>query len=91
MDWLAEYHLTGIVIGISTFIIIGLFHPIVIKAEYYWGTRCWWIFLILGIVGIVGSLFITDILITTLLGVFSFSSFWTNKEEFDQLKQVLKG
>ena len=91
MDWLAEYHLTGIVIGISTFIIIGLFHPIVIKAEYYWGTRCWWIFLILGIVGIVGSLFITNILISSLLGVFSFSSFWTIKELFEQEERVKKG
>ena len=51
----------------------------------------WWIFLILGIVGIVGSLFITDILISSLLGVFSFSSFWTIKEVFDQRKRVLKG
>lgn len=29
----------GILIGIATFILIGLFHPIVIKAEYYYGTR----------------------------------------------------
>ena len=39
----------GIIIGISTFLIIGLFHPVVIKAEYYWGTKCWWIFLVLGV------------------------------------------
>ncbi len=45
MEWLNEYHLGGIAIGICTFLIIGLFHPIVVKAEYYWGTRCWWIFL----------------------------------------------
>ena len=56
MSWLTEYHLGGLVIGISTFLIIGLFHPVVIKAEYYWGTRCWWIFLILGVMGIAGSL-----------------------------------
>ena len=91
MDWLTEYHLAGIVIGLSTFIIIGLFHPIVIKAEYYWGTRCWWIFLILGILGIIGSVLTTNILISSLLGVFSFSSFWTIKEIFDQRKRVLKG
>ena len=52
MEWLNEYHLGGIAIGICTFLIIGLFHPIVVKAEYYWGTRCWWIFLVLGIAGI---------------------------------------
>lgn len=91
MDWLSEYHLGGIVIGISTFLIIGLFHPIVIKAEYYWGTRCWWVFLFLGIIGIAGSLMIENILVSSLLGVFSFSSFWTIKEIFDQRKRVLKG
>ena len=91
MDWLSEYHLGGIVIGISTFLIIGLFHPIVIKAEYYWGTRCWWVFLFLGIISIAGSLMIEDILVSSLLGVFSFSSFWTIKEIFDQRKRVLKG
>ena len=39
----------GLLIGIATFLIIGLFHPVVVKAEYYWGTKCWWIFLVLGI------------------------------------------
>ena len=53
MDFLNEYHLSGLVIGICTFLIIGLFHPIVVKAEYYWGTKCWWIFLLLGIGGII--------------------------------------
>ena len=36
----------GLLIGIVTFLIIGLFHPVVVKAEYYWGTKCWWIFLV---------------------------------------------
>lgn len=91
MDWLTNYHLGGVVIGISTFLIIGLFHPIVIKAEYYWGTRCWWIFLLLGILTLAGSVWVDDLLTSSLLGVFSFSSFWTIKEVFDQRKRVLKG
>ena len=91
MDWLATLHFEGIVIVICTFLIIGLFHPIVVKAEYYWGTRCWWWFLLLGIAGIIGSVLIGDILISTLLGVFSFSSFWTIKEIFEQRERVLKG
>ena len=91
MDWLTNYHLGGVVIGISTFLIIGLFHPIVIKAEYYWGTRCWWFFLLLGILTLAGSVWVDDLLISSLLGVFSFSSFWTIKEVFDQRKRVLKG
>ena len=48
MEFLMQYHLLGLVIGIATFLIIGLFHPVVVKAEYYWGTGCWWIFLLLG-------------------------------------------
>ena len=73
MDFLNEYHLSGLVIGICTFLIIGLFHPIVVKAEYYWGTKCWWIFLLLGIGGIIASLYTENIMIASLLGVFAFS------------------
>ena len=91
MEWLNEYHLGGIAIGICTFLIIGLFHPIVVKAEYYWGTRCWWIFLVLGIAGIIGTVLISYILIASLLGDFSFSSFWTIKGIFEQRERVLKG
>ena len=39
MEWLNEYHLSGLLIGICTFLIIGLFHPVVVKAEYYWGNK----------------------------------------------------
>lgn len=77
MDWLVSCHLGGVVIGICTFLIIGLFHPVVVKAEYYWGTRCWWVFLVLGLMGMAGSIIIQNLLVSSLLGVFSFSSFWT--------------
>ena len=40
MEFLTEYNLTGLVIGIATFLIIGLFHPLVVKGEYYLGVRC---------------------------------------------------
>ena len=91
MEWLTNHRLAGIIIGISTFLIIGLFHPIVVKAEYYWGTRCWWIFLLLGLAGIAVSLLVSSILLSTLAGVFAFSSFWTIKEVFEQEERVKKG
>lgn len=91
MEFLMAHHLLGLVIGIATFLIIGLFHPVVIKAEYYWGTGCWWIFLILGVAGIIWSLCTENVLIAALSGVFAFSSFWTIKELFDQRKRVQKG
>ena len=33
MEFLAQYNLTGIVIGLATFLIIGLFHPLVIRGR----------------------------------------------------------
>ncbi|MEG1684998.1 MAG: DUF4491 family protein [Bacteroides sp.] len=91
MDFLNTYHLSGLIIGVSTFIIIGIFHPIVVKAEYYWGTKCWWIFLFLGFIGIGSSIYTSNLLISSLLGVFAFSSFWTIKEIFEQEERVRKG
>ena len=91
MQFLTDYHLTGLVIGICTFLIIGIFHPIVIKSEYYWGTRCWWLYLIAGILGVIGAVWVDNILVSSLLGVFSFSSFWGIKELFEQEQRVRKG
>lgn len=91
MQFLEEKHLLGLIIGISTFLIIGLFHPVVIKCEYYFGTRCWWWFLVLGLIGVGLSIWVENVLWSTLLGVFAFSSFWTVKEVFDQAKRVEKG
>lgn len=91
IEFLNDYRLAGLFIGICTFLIIGIFHPVVVKAEYYWGTKSWWIFLILGIIGVAGSLAVEDVIISSLLGVFAFSSFWTIKEVFEQEDRVKKG
>ena len=91
MEWLTDHHLAGITIGICTVLIIGHFHPVVVKAEYYWGTRCWWVFLLLGVAGTVVSLVVDSILVSSLSGVFAFSSFWTIKEIFEQEERVRKG
>lgn len=81
----------GIIIGASSFMCIGIFHPIVIKAEYYFGTRCWWVFLLLAVICIAGSLLTTAIIPSTILGVVAFSSLWSILELFKQRKRVAKG
>lgn len=48
-------------------------------------------FLVLGISGIAASLSVDNILVSSLLGVFAFSSFWTIKEVFEQEERVKKG
>ncbi|MDR2683795.1 MAG: DUF4491 family protein, partial [Prevotellaceae bacterium] len=49
MEFIMNYNLSGLIIGICTFLIIGIFHPIVIKGEYHFSTKIWWIFLLAGI------------------------------------------
>lgn len=84
-------YFTGIIIAASTFLVIGLFHPIVIKVEYYWGTRPWWIFLLLGIVSISSALFVANVMVSALLGVVGASLLWSIGELFEQRKRVEKG
>lgn len=84
-------HFTGLIIGVATFVVIGIFHPLVIKGEYYFGVKCWWAFLLMGIAAVAGSLFVDDILWSTLLAVWGASSFWSIGELFEQRKRVEKG
>lgn len=82
---------TGILIGICAFLIIGLLHPVVIKAEYHFGTKVWPLFLIGGVVCVVFSLFTTSVFLSTILSVLGFSLFWSILELFEQKKRVEKG
>lgn len=90
-EFLANNHLLGLVIGVLTFLIIGLFHPLVIKGEYYFGTRCWWWFLIAGIAFLGLSVWADDVMLSSACGVVAFSSFWSIKEIFEQRERVAKG
>lgn len=83
--------IAGPLIGLATFLVIGLFHPVVIKTEYYFGTKPWWIFLILGLGCIAGALFIDNTILSAIVGVVGFSSLWTILELFEQKKRVDKG
>jgi len=91
MEFLTTHNLMGLTIGVATFLVIGLFHPVVIKAEYYLGVKCWWIFLLLGLVFIALSLATKEILFSTIMGVIAFSCFWSILEIFEQKKRVEKG
>ena len=84
-------YFTGIIIAISTFLIIGLFHPIVIKTEYYFGTKPLILFLISGIVCVLCSMCISHIIWSSIFGVLGASLLWSIGELFEQKKRVEKG
>ena len=86
-----KMYFTGIIIAICTFLTIGIWHPIVIKTEYYWGTRPWIVYLVIGLVAIVAALFIENTLISAVVGVFGASALWGIGELFEQKKRVERG
>lgn len=81
----------GLVVGLATFLIIGLCHPIVIKAEYYFGTRLWWVFLIVGLGFGVAALCVANAYVSCVLGVAAFCFLWSIMELFQQRERVRKG
>ena len=84
-------YLDGLVVAVASFLIIGLFHPIVIKAEYHFGKRCWWAFALAGVAFGVLSLFIDSMNWATITGVTAFSCFWSIHELIEQEKRVERG
>lgn len=91
LEFLDNNNLLGIAIGLCTFLIIGIFHPLVIKGEYYFGIKIWRIFLILGIVCVFFAWYVENLFWSIILGVTAFSSFWGIGEIFSQQERVRKG
>ncbi len=81
----------GLIVGVCLFLIIGIFHPIVIKAEYYWGVKCWPLFAVGGVVACSASLFVTNLTVSCLLAVLGVCLFWSILELFQQRERVRKG
>ena len=61
------------------FLCIGLFHPIVIKFEYYFGCNGWPIFLVFGIALVSLSLFFESTVLSSVFGGIGCSCFWSIK------------
>ncbi len=84
-------NLNGILVGAAVFLIIGICHPIVIKLEYYWGKKSWWVLALSGAILAGASLFVTNPVGATILGAAAFSCFWGIREISAQERRVLKG
>lgn len=80
----------GLLIGLISFLIIGMFHPLVIKMEYYFGRKSWWFLLIPAIFFMLLS-FALSAVYSIVFGVLSFACIWSIIEIFKQHERVLKG
>jgi uncharacterized membrane protein YuzA (DUF378 family) len=81
----------GIIIGAITFLVIGVFHLLVIYGEYHFGIKLWPFFLCTGILLCSVSLFLEHTVLSAVLGITAFSCFWSIYELFKQKKRVERG
>ena len=84
-------YFTGIIIAVCTFVTIGIWHPIVIKTEYHFGTRAWVVYLVIGLAAVAAALFIENTRASAVVGVFGASALWGIGELFEQRKRVERG
>lgn len=85
-----ELNFEGILIGIASLLIIGLFHPIVIKCEYYFSQRIWPVFLVAGLLLLAAALFAQG-LFSILLALVGVACLWSIREIKEQAQRVAKG
>lgn len=84
-------YFSGLLVGVVAFLLIGVFHVVVIKGEYHFGKRIWPLFAVIGVISVVVSLFIENITVGVLVAVFGITCIWTIKELFEQEERVKKG
>ncbi len=83
-------HLENILFGGAVFLIIGVFHPFVIKTEYYLGKRALPLFVLPGIFSAAAAFFLGG-LIGILFAVLSCTCFWSIGEVTEQYNRVERG
>ena len=81
----------GLLIAVISFACIGLFHPLVIWAEYHGSARVTPVFLAAGVLFLACSLFPESVLLSAALGVLGCSCLWSIRELKEQEERVRKG
>lgn len=76
--------------AVLSLIVIGAFHPIVIKAEYHFTKNIWPLFLAAGLALCACSLFVQGIA-SVALAVVGSGCLWSVRELFEQEKRVERG
>lgn len=84
------FNFYGIITAVLSILIIGVFHPIVVKCEYYFSEKIWPLFLVLGLAFCAGSVFTSGI-ISVFLALIGAASFWSIHELKEQTKRVERG
>ncbi len=85
-----DLNITGILIAIVSYAVIGLFHPIVIRCQYHFTDRVWPGFLAAGLLFLSVSLFVRD-MASIILSIVGAACLWSIHELREQTRRVEKG
>lgn len=85
------FNLDGLIAGLATWIIIWATRLACIKGEYYFKRRFRFVFLFLGIAGILAGIFIHNLVLSAILCIFGFANLWGIHEVIEQQERVNKG
>ena len=80
----------GLLLGLVCFLCIGIFHPIVVYAEYYFSKKISWLFFLIGLSACIASIFLPSLFLSGSLAIFGISCFWSIHELYEQEKRVEK-
>ena len=72
-------------------ILTGIFHPVVVKCEYYFSARVWPVFLVLGLVSFWVSVAAENAAVSSIAGILGAILLWCIRELKEQEKRVANG
>jgi len=84
-------NLIGIIVGLASFLIIMFARYSCIVGEYYFTKKLWIAFLVIGIMGIIISFLLINIILSTVVAIVAFNYLWGINEIIEQENRVKKG
>ncbi|NPA36950.1 MAG: DUF4491 family protein [Chlorobi bacterium] len=82
---------SGIIAGAAVFIIIVIARRLCIWGEYHFTKKFWIFFLIVGVISVSASIFVSDLLLSAILSANGFIFLWGIHETIEQEERVKKG
>lgn len=80
----------GLIFSAAALFIMGIYHPIVIKAEYHFSQKIWPLFAAIGIACLIASLYLKGVISYT-VAFLGATNMWCIIELKQQAKRVAKG
>ncbi|PKP30838.1 MAG: DUF4491 domain-containing protein [Bacteroidetes bacterium HGW-Bacteroidetes-17] len=84
-------NIIGIILGFASFLIIMFSRYSCIAGEYHFTKKLWIVFLIVGILAVLISFLLTNIIVSTIVAIIGFNYLWGINEIIEQENRVNKG